>query len=153
MDRATLRAEAAGSTSSELMMSTPTHLMETGDEHRHQDDEHLLHAPLADVLAGGEIGVDAGQHKFVEEQPPHEDHDDEKHRQQGNLLRLHGENVADQIGGILRKPPLAESSTTPSARPVLENTPMMVSAEETPEPITAEMPSANSSAKPSMESR
>ena len=108
---------------------------------------------LADVLAGGEIGVDAGQQEFVEEQPPHEDHDDEKHRQQGDLLRLHGENVADQIGEYFAKPPLAESSTTPSARPVLENTPMMVSAEETPEPITAEMPSANSSAKPSMESR
>ena len=51
----------------------------------------------------------------------------------------------------MEKPPLAERSTTPSATPVAENTPIMVSDEEVWEDITPEMATANSRAKPSME--
>ena len=53
----------------------------------------------------------------------------------------------------MAKPPLAESSTTPSARPVAENTPIMVSAEELPDSRTAEIHSANTRANPNMEIR
>lgn len=67
-----------------------------------------------DVLTGRQVGIDAGQQETVEKEYPNDHHGGQHDGQQADFGRLYGQDIADQVTGILGKAPGRMTTSTGS---------------------------------------